>query len=183
MPRTTNCTRSRPWASPPPPWARMSSWCCCFGQIKKLAEGKIDQIDFPPEYAASAEEVTRLLKEKKVPKISRFQLSGIRCLHSRIMGSRAAVGAQVLGLSNLSLTSSDRWPAESIWRLKAFAVLRNVTRYRPVPRSGISPSPDVTTDSASIEATRESKPPSARRLTRQRSISSAVSVRPRPRNA
>ena len=41
-----------------------------FWTIKKLAEGRIDQIDFPPEYAASAEEVTRLLKEKKVPKIS-----------------------------------------------------------------------------------------------------------------
>ena len=41
-----------------------------FWTIKKLAEGKIDQIDFPPEYAASSEEVARLLKEKKVPKIS-----------------------------------------------------------------------------------------------------------------
>ena len=41
-----------------------------FWTIKKLAEGKIDAIDFPPEYASSAEEVTRLLKEKKVPKIS-----------------------------------------------------------------------------------------------------------------
>ena len=41
-----------------------------FWTIKKLAEGKIDQIDFPPEYAGSAEEVARLLKEKKVPKIS-----------------------------------------------------------------------------------------------------------------
>lgn len=41
-----------------------------FWTIKKLAEGKIDQIDFPPEYASSAEEVARLLKEKKVPKIS-----------------------------------------------------------------------------------------------------------------
>ncbi len=41
-----------------------------FWTIKKLAEGKIDQIDFPPEYAESAEEVARLLKEKKVPKIS-----------------------------------------------------------------------------------------------------------------
>ena len=38
--------------------------------IKKLAEGKIDMIDFPPEYAASAEEVARLLQDKKVPKIS-----------------------------------------------------------------------------------------------------------------
>ena len=41
-----------------------------FWTIKKLAEGKIDVIDFPPEYAASADEVARLLKEKKVPKIS-----------------------------------------------------------------------------------------------------------------
>jgi peroxiredoxin family protein len=41
-----------------------------FWTIKKLAEGKIDHIDFPPEYAASAEPVARLLKEKKVPTIS-----------------------------------------------------------------------------------------------------------------
>jgi len=41
-----------------------------FWTIKKLAEGKIDVIDFPPEYALSADEVTRLLREKKVPKIS-----------------------------------------------------------------------------------------------------------------
>ncbi|HKE62479.1 MAG TPA: DsrE/DsrF/DrsH-like family protein [Nitrospira sp.] len=41
-----------------------------FWTIKKLAEGKFDQIDFPPEYAGSAAEVARLLKEKKVPKIS-----------------------------------------------------------------------------------------------------------------
>jgi peroxiredoxin family protein len=41
-----------------------------FWTIKKLAEGKIDAIDFPPEYAKSAEEVARLLNEKKVPKIS-----------------------------------------------------------------------------------------------------------------
>ena len=41
-----------------------------FWTIKKLAEGRIDVIDFPPEYALSADEVTRLLQEKKVPKIS-----------------------------------------------------------------------------------------------------------------
>lgn len=41
-----------------------------FWTIKKLAEGRIDQIDFPPEYAESAEEIAGLLKEKKVPKIS-----------------------------------------------------------------------------------------------------------------
>lgn len=41
-----------------------------FWTIKKLAEGRIDEVDFPPECAAAAGEVTRLLKEKKVPKIS-----------------------------------------------------------------------------------------------------------------
>ena len=41
-----------------------------FWTIKKLAEGKIDEVDFPPEYASAAGEVARLLKEKKVPKIS-----------------------------------------------------------------------------------------------------------------
>jgi peroxiredoxin family protein len=41
-----------------------------FWTIKKLAEGKIDAMDFPPEYAESANQVTRLLQEKKVPKIS-----------------------------------------------------------------------------------------------------------------
>jgi peroxiredoxin family protein len=41
-----------------------------FWTIKKLAEGKIDILDFPPEYAASAPQVSRLLQEKNVPKIS-----------------------------------------------------------------------------------------------------------------
>ncbi len=41
-----------------------------FWTIKKLAQGRIDEIDFPSEYTGSAEEVRRLLQEKKVPKIS-----------------------------------------------------------------------------------------------------------------
>jgi peroxiredoxin family protein len=41
-----------------------------FWTIKKLAEGKLDAMDFPPEYAESAEQVARLLRDKKVPKIS-----------------------------------------------------------------------------------------------------------------
>jgi peroxiredoxin family protein len=43
-----------------------------FWTIKKLAEGKFDQIDFPPEYAGSADVVGRLLKEKHVPTISQM---------------------------------------------------------------------------------------------------------------
>ncbi len=41
-----------------------------FWTLKKLAQGRIDEVDFPPEYGESAEEVARLLKEKKVPRIS-----------------------------------------------------------------------------------------------------------------
>ncbi len=41
-----------------------------FWALKKLAQGRIDEVDFPPEYGESAEEIGRLLKEKKVPRIS-----------------------------------------------------------------------------------------------------------------
>ncbi len=41
-----------------------------FWTIKKLAQGRIDEVDFPPEYGESAKEVARLLQEKKVPRIS-----------------------------------------------------------------------------------------------------------------
>jgi peroxiredoxin family protein len=41
-----------------------------FWTIKKLADGRIDTVDFPPEYGPYAEEVARLLREKKVPTIS-----------------------------------------------------------------------------------------------------------------
>lgn len=41
-----------------------------FWTIKKLADGRLDEVDFPPEYSAQGGEVARLLKEKKVPRIS-----------------------------------------------------------------------------------------------------------------
>ena len=41
-----------------------------FWTIKKLAQGHLDEMDFPPEYAAQASEVARLLREKQVPRIS-----------------------------------------------------------------------------------------------------------------
>lgn len=41
-----------------------------FWTIKKLAEGRLDAVDFPPEYEGQAAEVARLLREKKVPTIS-----------------------------------------------------------------------------------------------------------------
>jgi peroxiredoxin family protein len=41
-----------------------------FWTIRKLAEGRIDEMDFSPEYQGAGDEVRRLLKEKKVPLVS-----------------------------------------------------------------------------------------------------------------
>ena len=41
-----------------------------FWTIKKLAEGKLNEVDFPPEYERYHDEVARLLSERKVPLIS-----------------------------------------------------------------------------------------------------------------
>ena len=41
-----------------------------FWTIKKLAEGRMNEVDFPPEYQRYHEEVARLLVERKVPQIS-----------------------------------------------------------------------------------------------------------------
>lgn len=41
-----------------------------FWTIKKLAEGRLNELDFPPEYAQQAPEVARLLQERKVPLIT-----------------------------------------------------------------------------------------------------------------
>ena len=41
-----------------------------FWTIKKLADDRLDEIDFPPEYAAHGQQVGRLLREKNVPRIT-----------------------------------------------------------------------------------------------------------------
>lgn len=41
-----------------------------FWTIKKVADGRLDAVDFPLEYAAQGPKVAQLLEEKKVPKIS-----------------------------------------------------------------------------------------------------------------
>ena len=41
-----------------------------FWTIKKLAEGRMNELDFPPEYQDQAAEVVKLIKERKVPLIT-----------------------------------------------------------------------------------------------------------------
>jgi peroxiredoxin family protein len=91
-----------------------------FWTIKKLAEGRLDEVDFPPEYARHAEEVARLLNEKKVPRISEMlqeakqvgQVRVIACSAGlEYMGVDAEVVAknvdEVMGLpAILSLTAN-----------------------------------------------------------------------------
>ncbi|MCP9449375.1 MAG: hypothetical protein NNA21_04855 [Nitrospira sp.] len=67
-----------------------------FWTIKKLAEGKIDQLDFPPEYGASADEVARLLKEKKVPAISEMFQDARRVGKFRLIACSA--GLEYMGV-------------------------------------------------------------------------------------
>ena len=75
-----------------------------FWTIKKLAEGKIDQIDFPPEYAASAEEVARLLKEKKVPKISEMFQDAKQVGQFRLIACSA--GLEYMGVDGQAVEKS-----------------------------------------------------------------------------
>ena len=67
-----------------------------FWTIKKLAEGQIDAVDFPPEYAAQAEEVSRLLKEKKVPRISEMFKEARQVGHFRLVACSA--GLEYMGV-------------------------------------------------------------------------------------
>jgi len=69
-----------------------------FWTIKKLAEGKIDQLDFPPEYAESAANVARLLKEKKVPKISEMFQDAKQVGKFRLIACSA--GLEYMGVDN-----------------------------------------------------------------------------------
>jgi peroxiredoxin family protein len=67
-----------------------------FWTIKKLAQGQIDAVDFPPEYGESAEEVGRLLKEKNVPKISEMFHEAKQVGHFRLIACSA--GLEYMGV-------------------------------------------------------------------------------------
>ncbi|MCE9537560.1 MAG: hypothetical protein K8R65_14290 [Nitrospirae bacterium] len=75
-----------------------------FWTIKKLAEGNIDAIDFPPEYASSADEVARLLKEKKVPKISEMFHDAKQVGKFRLIACSA--GLEYMGVDSAAVTKN-----------------------------------------------------------------------------
>lgn len=69
-----------------------------FWTIKKLADGQIDALDFPPEYAVSSPRVAQLLKEKKVPLISEmFQ-------EAKLVGSFRVIACSA-GLEYMDVTA------------------------------------------------------------------------------
>jgi len=72
-----------------------------FWTIKKLAEGRIDEVDFPPEYASAAGEVTRLLKEKKVPKISEMLQDAKHVGTVRLIACSA--GLEYMGVGSMAV--------------------------------------------------------------------------------
>ncbi|MCP9456102.1 MAG: hypothetical protein NNA18_08370 [Nitrospira sp.] len=69
-----------------------------FWTIKKLAEGRLDEVDFPPEYAAASDIVARLLKEKKVPTISEMFQDAKRIGKFRLIACSA--GLEYMGVDS-----------------------------------------------------------------------------------
>jgi len=67
-----------------------------FWTIKKLAEGRIDEMDFSPEHQIDGREVARLLKEKKVPKISEMFAEAKQVGHFRVVACSA--GLEYMGV-------------------------------------------------------------------------------------
>jgi len=64
-PKTSTSFMSSPRATIRSKQNSFPSWA-----IRKLAEGRLNELDFPPEYASQATEVARLIQERKVPLIS-----------------------------------------------------------------------------------------------------------------
>ena len=69
-----------------------------FWTIKKLAEGNINVIDFPPEYQAYHDEVARLLSERKVPQISEMFEEAKQVGHFRLVACSA--GLEYMGVED-----------------------------------------------------------------------------------
>ena len=93
-----------------------------FWTIKKLAEGKIDQIDFPRSMPPRRKIVARLLKEKKVPTISEMFRRGQAVGQFRMIACSA--GLEYMGVDSeaaVEATWTKSWASLRFSRLTANA--------------------------------------------------------------
>ena len=67
-----------------------------FWTIKKLSEGKLNELDFPPEYQDQALDVARLIKERKVPLITEMFEEARKVGHFRLVACSA--GLEYMGV-------------------------------------------------------------------------------------
>ena len=74
-----------------------------FWAIKKLAMGELDKVDFPPEYNAYTEDVSRLLKEKRIPAITQMFSDARQVGTFRLIACSA--GLEYMGVSHDKLVS------------------------------------------------------------------------------
>jgi peroxiredoxin family protein len=92
-----------------------------FWTIKKLAQGQIDAVDFPPEYAGQADEVGRLLKEKKVPRISEMFHEARQVGHFRLVACSAGLEYMGVDAETVAKNVDDVMGLPSILSLTAGA--------------------------------------------------------------
>ena len=74
-----------------------------FWAIKKLALGKLDTVDFPPEYDEHSEEVRRLLQEKQIPTITQMFDDARQVGTFRLVACSA--GLEYMGVNHDKLTA------------------------------------------------------------------------------
>ena len=74
-----------------------------FWAIKKLAIGELDKVDFPPEYNAYTEDVSRLLKEKRIPAITQMFSDARQVGTFRLIACSA--GLEYMGVDHDKLVS------------------------------------------------------------------------------
>ena len=67
-----------------------------FWTIKKLSEGRLNELDFPPEYQEQALDVARLIKERKVPLITEMFEEARKVGHFRLVACSA--GLEYMGV-------------------------------------------------------------------------------------
>ena len=69
-----------------------------FWTIKKLSEGRLNELDFPPEYDSQASEVAKLIKERNVPLITEMLEQARQVGQFRIVACSA--GLEYMGVDS-----------------------------------------------------------------------------------